>query len=124
MPAEKLTLKRFIHIIILLIILIIAFIWRTVSVTKDQDTQCNSRTFCVTSFKNNKVEISSKDEIFTITITKLKHNSTLSLSIEPDFNLMSSEENQLTFINQVPIKDTLTLKSDSDSLIIHLPNKS
>ncbi|MCE0492537.1 hypothetical protein [Vibrio salinus] len=121
MPAEKLTLSRFIHIIILFIVLITAFIWRTLTTPDVHHFKCKNRDNCATSFEGEKIHISSQNNTFTISISRESPQNSVSFVIDPAFEKISSLKYEMTFVNKKPVKNTIVFKSDKSSLIIHLP---
>lgn len=62
MAAQKLTRGRFVQIIIMLVLLITAFTWRTMSFNASNNIQCELKPNCTFTVKNEHFEARKDDE--------------------------------------------------------------
>ncbi|AYV19799.1 hypothetical protein [Vibrio mediterranei] len=70
MPAQKLTKGRLVQIIIMMVVLIAAFTYRTISHKESSEVDCQSSQPCEVKFQDKNVRFLYQDSTNTLAVTK------------------------------------------------------
>lgn len=110
MAAEKLTKHRLAQIVITLILLLIAFFWRTITYTEVTTVICNPQPNCSVFVNNQKLTVTKDDKqtgVFNI------YPIPLDWEIQYDGNVIRTEQNiaLLTGANNVETRVSLLINN-------------
>ncbi|RQW63575.1 hypothetical protein [Vibrio viridaestus] len=121
MPAEKLTPQKLIHISIIMVILIVAFFWRTYSHSDNNDYQCEKRAQCSVTFQQTNIQLVTESGASYITIAKKSPKTNLSVEFNPTFILIKSTDKEMVYHREEPLGNVVAVTLNGKTLQLELP---